>query len=93
MADNSAALVVEDMHKRFGDLEVLKGISLSFYPGAKIGVSKHSIEEIRAATREGADYFHLAPVFAPLSKPATLPGAASPPSGITGGGAAVFLRL
>jgi ABC-type histidine transport system ATPase subunit len=33
MGDTTPALVVEDLHKRFGDLEVLKGVSLS----AKVG--------------------------------------------------------
>src|SRR5215831_15583447 len=33
MADATPALVVEDMHKRFGDLEVLKGISMQAHEG------------------------------------------------------------
>ena len=40
-------------------------------PAAWIGVSTHSPEEIDAA--EGADYVHLAPVFDPISKPASGP--------------------
>jgi len=38
---------------------------------AWIGVSAHAPEE--AAAAEGADYVHLAPVFDPLSKPASRP--------------------
>ncbi len=41
--------------------------------GAKIGVSTHSVAEAEEAMRSGADYVHLAPVFAPLSKTATRP--------------------
>ena len=36
---------------------------------ALVGVSTHCVDEVRAAA--GASYVHLAPVFAPLSKPAT----------------------
>jgi ABC-type histidine transport system ATPase subunit len=38
MADITAALVVEDMHKRFGDLEVLKGLSMSAREGDVIAI-------------------------------------------------------
>ncbi|MDH3233036.1 MAG: ABC transporter ATP-binding protein [Alphaproteobacteria bacterium] len=37
-ADNNAALVVEDLHKRFADLEVLKGVSLAAHDGDVISV-------------------------------------------------------
>lgn len=36
--------------------------------GFRIGVSCHSVEEVRVAEAEGADYAILAPIFAPLSK-------------------------
>jgi thiamine-phosphate pyrophosphorylase len=38
---------------------------------ALIGVSVHAPLEVRAAEREGASYAHLAPIFAPYSKPAS----------------------
>src|SRR5215470_14357788 len=38
MADQTPALVVEDMHKRFGDLEVLKGVSLEAHEGDVIAI-------------------------------------------------------
>lgn len=37
-------------------------------PGFLIGVSCHTLDELRAAEREGADYSLYAPVFRPLSK-------------------------
>jgi len=37
----------------------------------RIGVSTHDPEEVKRAARTGADYVHLAPIHAPLSKPAT----------------------
>jgi ABC-type histidine transport system ATPase subunit len=38
MAEATPALVVEDLHKRFGDLEVLKGVSLSANEGDVIAM-------------------------------------------------------
>ena len=40
---------------------------------ATIGVSCHSVEDVRAAAERGADYAHLAPIFEPISKPAERP--------------------
>jgi thiamine-phosphate diphosphorylase len=39
-------------------------------PGAWIGASCHGVREAFAAREAGASYVHLAPVFAPISKPA-----------------------
>ena len=38
MAEPAAALVVEDLHKSFGELEVLKGVSLSANEGDVISM-------------------------------------------------------
>ena len=38
MGEAAPALVVEDMHKRFGDLEVLKGVSLAAQEGDVIAI-------------------------------------------------------
>lgn len=48
-------------------------------PGFLIGVSCHTIEELREAERSGADYALFAPVFRPLSK-----DDARPPHGLEG---------
>lgn len=41
--------------------------------GGRVGVSCHDPDEVEGAARAGADYTHLAPIFAPRSKPATRP--------------------
>ena len=38
MGDSAPALVVEDLHKKFGQLEVLKGISVSAKDGDVIAM-------------------------------------------------------
>lgn len=40
--------------------------------GFVIGVSCHSVDEVRAAERDGADYVVFGPVFAPISKSSDL---------------------
>jgi thiamine-phosphate pyrophosphorylase len=41
-------------------------------PGFLVGASCHSVEDVRQAEAEGADYVVFGPVFAPISKPAGL---------------------
>ncbi|HUA82592.1 MAG TPA: thiamine phosphate synthase [Bryobacteraceae bacterium] len=41
-------------------------------PGFLVGVSCHTVVEVRAAETEGADYVFFGPVFAPLSKTSDL---------------------
>lgn len=41
--------------------------------GFWIGVSCHTVDEVRAASKEGADYVLFGPVFAPISKTSDLP--------------------
>ena len=48
-------------------------------PGFLVGVSCHSVDDVRNAETEGADYAVFGPVFAPLSKSASLD-----PSGVEG---------
>jgi len=52
--------------------------------GFLIGVSCHTLDEVRAAEQEGADYVFFGPVFAPLSKISDLA-----PRGLDGLAAAV----
>jgi thiamine-phosphate pyrophosphorylase len=55
---------------------------------ALVGVSAHDADEVAAAARAGASYAHLAPIFAPYSKPAS-----RPPLGLEALGAAARAGL
>lgn len=62
----------EGVHLGFDAMAIADARSL-LGASARIGVSTHTAEEAVAATESGADYVHLAPIYTPLSKPATRP--------------------
>jgi len=67
-ADVALAMGADGVHLGFDAMDVASARRIL---GAKalVGVSTHCVDEVRAGG--GASYVHLAPVFAPLSKPAT----------------------
>ncbi len=67
-ADVALAAGADGVHLGFDALPIDAARSL-VGPGALIGVSCHSVDEVRAAVARGADYAHLAPIFDPISKP------------------------
>jgi len=66
--DVALAVGADGAHLGFDALPVATARSLL---GAErlVGVSAHTPGEVRAAAANGANYAHLAPIFAPLSKP------------------------
>jgi thiamine-phosphate pyrophosphorylase len=56
--------------------QLLRAIAPSDF---RIGVSAHSVEELQAAEREGADFALFSPIFTPLSKSSGVP-----PQGLAG---------
>lgn len=66
--DIALAVDADGVHLGFDAMSVASARSLL---GAErlIGVSAHEPDEVRAAAAAGANYAHLAPIFAPLSKP------------------------
>jgi thiamine-phosphate pyrophosphorylase len=67
-ADVALAIGADGVHLGFDAMDVAAARRV-VGEDALVGVSTHSVGEVRAAA--GASYVHLAPVFAPLSKPAT----------------------
>ena len=67
-ADVALAIGADGVHLGFDAMDVAAARRV-LGEEALVGVSTHSVDEVRAAA--GASYVHLAPVFAPLSKPAT----------------------
>jgi len=67
--DIALALGADGVHLGFDALDPARARAL-LGPGALIGVSAHAPEELAAAARAGASYAQLAPIFAPISKPA-----------------------
>jgi thiamine-phosphate pyrophosphorylase len=69
-ADVALALGADGVHLGFDAMDVAAARRL-LGPDALVGVSCHAADEVRAA--HGASYAQLAPIFAPLSKPAARP--------------------
>jgi thiamine-phosphate pyrophosphorylase len=67
-ADVALAIRADGVHLGFDAMDVATARRV-LGEDALVGVSTHSAREVRAAA--GASYVHLAPIFAPLSKPAT----------------------
>jgi thiamine-phosphate pyrophosphorylase len=68
--DVALAVGADGAHLGFDALPVAAARAL-LGDAVTLGVATHAPEEVEAAARDGADYAHLAAIFAPLSKPAT----------------------
>jgi thiamine-phosphate pyrophosphorylase len=73
--DIALATTADGVHLGFDALAPRDARALFDLAGrpATIGVSTHHPDEVRAAARDGADYAHLAPIFAPKSKRSSRP--------------------
>ena len=70
--DMALAMGADGVHLGFdaaspGDARTLMG------PNARVGASTHAPSEIACLAPDEIDYVHLAPIYAPLSKPASRP--------------------
>jgi len=68
--DVALAAGADGAHLGFDALPLAEARALLASP-ALLGVSAHGPDEVRNAARAGASYAHLAPIFAPYSKPAS----------------------
>ena len=73
--DVALAAGVDGVHLGFDALDATRARALLAFEGSGgvVGVSTHAADELPAAADAGADYAQLAPIFAPLSKPAERP--------------------
>jgi thiamine-phosphate pyrophosphorylase len=71
-ADVAIAAGADGVHLRDGSIEAKRIRSISTRP-LIVSVACHSVEGVAFAARAGADLAILAPIFLPLSKPATRP--------------------
>ena len=73
--DVALAAGADGVHLGFDALDATRARALLAFDGraGRVGVSTHAPDELPAAARAGADYAQLAPIFAPLSKPAERP--------------------
>lgn len=68
--DIALALPADGVHLGFDAIAANCATDL-LPPSSVVGYSAHSHDEVKLAAASGATYAHLAPIFAPLSKPAT----------------------
>jgi len=76
--DIALAIEADGVHLGFDALGAADAASLLARAGDRsrphwLGLSAHSPEDVRLAREAGANYAHLAPIYAPLSKEATRP--------------------
>lgn len=82
-ADVALAAPADGVHLGFdaaplADLRRLFAEAAPAHGPIRLGLATHSAGEAAAAARAGADYAQLAPIFAPLSKPAERPSLGLP---------------
>jgi len=70
--DVALAAEADGVHLGFDAMDPARARAL-VGPGRLVGVSAHAPAELAAAAAGGADYAHLAPIFAPFSKPPERP--------------------
>jgi thiamine-phosphate pyrophosphorylase len=70
--DVALAAGADGVHLGFDALDAARARAL-LGPSRLVGVSAHTGAELAAAARAGASYAQLAPIFTPLSKPASRP--------------------
>lgn len=70
--DIALAVGADGVHLGFDAVDI-DDARAALGPGALVGVSTHAASEVADAAKAGADYAHLAPIFAPLSKTSTRP--------------------
>jgi thiamine-phosphate pyrophosphorylase len=71
--DLALVLEVDGVHLGTGAMEAVDVRALRPDSSYLVGVSTHQPSEVRKAVRTGADYVHLAPIYAPRSKALTRP--------------------
>jgi thiamine-phosphate pyrophosphorylase len=70
--DVALAARAHGVHLGFDSIDAAAARSL-LGPDALVGASLHSVDEVQAADARSLSYVHLAPIWDPVSKPATRP--------------------